>query len=81
MATRVVLDEGVGPYASAALRSSLAAVVVLIFLFARRVQINRRPESGFCLQAGGSLIIPATYWRALAVAACRVHLRRGRLAW
>ncbi len=49
--TRVVLNEGVEPYASAALRSSLAAVVVLIFLFARRVQINRRPRIRF-LPAG-----------------------------
>lgn len=43
--TRVVLDEGVGPYTSAALRSSLAAVVVLIFLFSRHRGFPRSREA------------------------------------
>ena len=45
VATRVVLDEGVGPYTVAALRSALAAVVVVVFLVARRSGLPRSPEA------------------------------------
>src|SRR3989304_2265136 len=62
VATRVVLDEGVGPYTVAALRSALAAVVVVVFLVARRSGVPRAPGGRW----GGSVWsrVFGRWWRS-----------------